>query len=59
MSYPPGMSQRDLAHFDQPDIDDLLSDCCGAPMNGSDEDYICSECKEHCEPHHNDEGDWI
>ncbi len=27
-----------------------LSNCCGAEMIGSDEDPICSECREHCEP---------
>jgi len=29
---------------------ELLSDCCGAEMLGSEEDPICSECREHCEP---------
>ena len=27
----------------------LVSDCCGEHLVGSDEDPICSACKEHCE----------
>lgn len=25
------------------------SDCCGAALLGEDDDYICGECKEHCD----------
>jgi len=26
----------------------LVSDCCNAPLLGSETDQICSACKEHC-----------
>ena len=26
-----------------------MSDCCGAALLGEDSDYICGECKEHCD----------
>lgn len=49
MSYPPGMTSRDLSHVhgDHLEDDEPLSDCCGAEIIHTD---ICAECKEHCEP---------
>lgn len=26
----------------------IVSECCGAPLLGNCEDYICADCLEHC-----------
>lgn len=38
-----------MAEYKYTPPEEPVSDCCGADMLGSDEDPICSECKEHCE----------
>lgn len=29
---------------------ELMSNCCGSWMYYLGDDYICGDCKEHCEP---------
>jgi hypothetical protein len=45
-NYPPGMTDRDLAHVNGVDLidDEPLSECCGAKIIHTD---LCSECMEH------------
>ena len=41
------MDEKEYEHMQESFLPGVVSDCCDAPICGTD---ICSECREHCEP---------